>query len=208
MPTKLTKLEHFTDPPTSAQIMSPFFQLFLLHITMAAAAQLRPDFYSQTCPNAEFIVRDVMIKALIREPRSVASVMRLQFHDCLVNGCDASVLLDDTPTIPGEKQALSNINSLRSFETGGPDWKVSLGRLDSLTPKLEESNEIMPSPRSNASYLIDLFKKFNLSVKDLVALSGTHSIGQHVVFPSCFDFITNLGLANLTLPLNQSLERS
>nr|XP_023928139.1 peroxidase 17-like [Quercus suber] len=116
MPTKLTKLDHFTDPPTSAQIMSLFFQLFLLHITMAAAAQLRPDFYSQTCPNAEFIVRDVMIKALIREPRSVASVMRLQFHDCLVNGCDASVLLDDTPTIPGEKQALSNINSLRSFE--------------------------------------------------------------------------------------------
>ena len=26
------------------------------------------------------------------------------------------MLLDDTPTIPGEKQALSNINSLRSFE--------------------------------------------------------------------------------------------
>ena len=85
MPTKLTKLDHFSDPPTSAQIMSPFFQLFLLLITMAAAAELRPDFYSQTCPNAEFIVRDVMIKALIREPRSVASVMRLQFHDCLVN---------------------------------------------------------------------------------------------------------------------------
>ena len=26
------------------------------------------------------------------------------------------MLLDDTPTVPGEKQALSNINSLRSFE--------------------------------------------------------------------------------------------
>lgn len=57
-----------------------------------------------------------MRKALIREPRSVASVMRLQFHDCFVNGCDGSVLLDDTPTMLGEKLALSNINSLRSFE--------------------------------------------------------------------------------------------
>jgi peroxidase len=52
---------------------------------MATAAQLRPGFYSETCPEAEVIVRDVMLKALIREPRSVASVMRFQFHDCLVN---------------------------------------------------------------------------------------------------------------------------
>lgn len=31
-------------------------------------------------------------------------------------GCDASLLLDDTPTMLGEKQSLSNINSLRSYE--------------------------------------------------------------------------------------------
>jgi len=33
-----------------------------------------------------------------------------------VKGCDGSVLLDDTPTMLGEKLSLSNINSLRSFE--------------------------------------------------------------------------------------------
>ena len=33
-----------------------------------------------------------------------------------MQGCDGSVLLDDTPTMVGEKEALSNINSLRSFE--------------------------------------------------------------------------------------------
>uniref|UniRef100_A0A6N2NA07 peroxidase n=1 Tax=Salix viminalis TaxID=40686 RepID=A0A6N2NA07_SALVM len=44
---------------------------------------------------------------MIREPRSAASVMRFQFHDCLVNGCDASVqLLDDTPNRLGEKLAI------------------------------------------------------------------------------------------------------
>lgn len=32
------------------------------------------------------------------------------------NGCDASMLLDDTPTMLGEKLTLSNINSMRSFE--------------------------------------------------------------------------------------------
>jgi hypothetical protein len=34
----------------------------------------------------------------------------------LCQGCDGSVLMDATPTMPGEKEALSNINSLRSFE--------------------------------------------------------------------------------------------
>ena len=34
----------------------------------------------------------------------------------LLQGCDASLLIDDTPNMLGEKLALSNINSLRSFE--------------------------------------------------------------------------------------------
>ncbi|KAJ8483645.1 hypothetical protein OPV22_016130 [Ensete ventricosum] len=45
-----------------------------------------------------------------------ASILRLFFHDCFVNGCDASVLLDDTPTMIGEKNALGNANSLRGYE--------------------------------------------------------------------------------------------
>lgn len=34
----------------------------------------------------------------------------------MIQGCDASMLLDDTPTMLGEKLSLSNINSLRSYE--------------------------------------------------------------------------------------------
>jgi len=54
-------------------------------VQMVATSDLRPGFYSTTCPNAEVIVRDVMKKALVKEPRSLASVMRFQFHDCFVN---------------------------------------------------------------------------------------------------------------------------
>ncbi|KAJ7956788.1 Peroxidase [Quillaja saponaria] len=220
----MPKITTQSQADTSIQ-MVPLF-LLLLHITTVSVADLRPGFYSETCPKAESIVRDVMKKALIREPRSLASVMRFQFHDCFVNGCDASMLLDDTPTMLGEKLALANINSLRSYEvvdevkealekvcagvvscadiiimasrdavalTGGPDWGVRLGRLDSLGASQEDSNNIMPSPRSNASYLIDLFQKYNLSVKDLVALSGSHSIGQGRCFSIMFRLYNQSG---------------
>ncbi|OIW07948.1 hypothetical protein TanjilG_20049 [Lupinus angustifolius] len=212
---------------TSNKLMTMFMSLiFLIHIPYFASSDLRTGFYSNTCPKAESIVRNVMKKALIREPRSVASIMRFQFHDCFVNGCDASMLLDDTPTMLGEKLALSNINSLRSFEvidevkealekacpgivscadiiimasrdavalTGGPFWKVRLGRLDSLIANQEDSNNIMPSPRANASALINLFQKYNLSVKDLVALSGSHSIGKARCFSIMFRLYNQSG---------------
>lgn len=120
--------------------------LTISSVSSAALPPLQPGFYSEECPTAETTVRDIIWKAMAREARSGASVMRLQFHDCFVNvntvsflfllllgtiiedkvfddltewkiqGCDASLLLDDTPTMLGEKLSLSNINSLRSFE--------------------------------------------------------------------------------------------
>ncbi|KAM1052857.1 hypothetical protein ACFX2J_000427 [Malus domestica] len=198
--------------------MTSLFSLCLLqYIIIGAVAQLRPHYYSETCPQAESVVRDVMKEALIREARSLASVMRFQFHDCFVNGCDASMLLDDTPTMLGEKLALANINSLRSYEVvdeakealekvcpgvvscadiiiiASRDAVALLGRLDSLSASQEASDNVMPSPRANATFLIDLFAKFNLSAKDLVALSGSHSIGQARCFSIMFRLYNQSG---------------
>ncbi|XP_027362832.1 peroxidase 28-like [Abrus precatorius] len=55
---------------------------------------LREGFYSDTCPNAEKIVADVLANTIKKNPNAVANLIRLQFHDCFVVGCDASVLLD------------------------------------------------------------------------------------------------------------------
>ncbi|XP_030538777.1 peroxidase P7-like [Rhodamnia argentea] len=81
-----------------------------------ANAQLSPNFYGRRCPNVQGIVHDAMAQAVRREQRMGASILRMFFHDCFVNGCDASVLLDDTATFTGEKTARPNQNSLRGFE--------------------------------------------------------------------------------------------
>jgi len=51
----------------------------------------------------------------------------------------------------------------------------------------------MPSPRTNATALITLFQKYNLSVKDLVALSGSHSIGKARCFSIMFRLYNQSG---------------
>lgn len=78
-------------------------------------------------------------------------------------------------------------------QSGGPSWEVKLGRKDSLTASQKDADDIMPSPRANASFLVDLFAKFDLSIKDLVALSGSHSIGQGRCFSIMFRLYNQSG---------------
>ncbi|CAL9211167.1 unnamed protein product [Musa hybrid cultivar] len=102
-----------------------FVVLCFLSLLACAAVngQLSPTFYSSTCPNLQSIVRSGMTQAVNREQRLGASILRLFFHDCFVNlicfgrqGCDGSILLDDTATFTGEKNAMPNANSVRGFE--------------------------------------------------------------------------------------------
>ncbi|KAK9683614.1 hypothetical protein RND81_10G153300 [Saponaria officinalis] len=79
-------------------------------------AQLTPSFYSHTCPDLFPAVQKVVQSAIDKEARMGASLLRLFFHDCFVNGCDGSILLDDTPTFTGEKTAKPNKGSVRGFE--------------------------------------------------------------------------------------------
>ncbi|CAI0399543.1 unnamed protein product [Linum tenue] len=82
----------------------------------AVVAQLTPNFYEKICPLALPTIRRVVSQAVNAEPRMGASLLRLHFHDCFVNGCDGSVLLDDTTKFTGEKTAVPNLNSLRGFD--------------------------------------------------------------------------------------------
>ncbi|KAF8032777.1 hypothetical protein BT93_D1617 [Corymbia citriodora subsp. variegata] len=168
-------------------------------------------YYQENCPLLEEIVRHSMERAVYRDPRMAASLLRLHFHDCFVMGCDASVLLDSFDGMVSEKQAVPNLNSLRGFEVideikynleeacpytvscadilaivardavelrGGPRWEVWLGRRDSLKASFDGANKFIPAPNSSLEALIENFRQQGLDEGDLVALSGSHTMGK------------------------------
>ncbi|XP_057483014.1 peroxidase N-like [Actinidia eriantha] len=195
-----------------------YFFIALLMSCMAVRAQLSADFYSTTCPNLLKIVRKEVQNAIKTEMRMAASLLRLHFHDCFVNGCDGSVLLDGSD---GEKFAFPNLNSARGFEvmdsikssvesacpgvvscadilaiaardaillSGGNSWKVLLGRRDGLVANQTGANIALPAPTEKIPSITAKFAAQGLNLTDVVVLSGGHSIG----FARCVTFSDRL----------------
>jgi peroxidase len=107
----------------------------------AGAAQLCAEYYDRTCPGVHRVVRRVLKKAHEADARIYASLTRLHFHDCfvqvqcrafacsvvsavrsglmscagLLQGCDGSILLDNSSSIVSEKFATPNNNSARGY---------------------------------------------------------------------------------------------
>ncbi|KAK2397219.1 Peroxidase superfamily protein [Trifolium repens] len=59
-------------------------------------AQLRFGYYSFTCPLANEIVSEAVQNYYQSDITIVGALIRLHFHDCISNGCDASILIDST----------------------------------------------------------------------------------------------------------------
>ncbi|KAF8411602.1 hypothetical protein HHK36_004159 [Tetracentron sinense] len=70
-------------------------------------------FYKTKCPKLESIVRKHLRKVFHEDIGQAAGLLRLHFHDCFVQGCDGSVLLDGSASGPSEKDAPPNL-SLRA----------------------------------------------------------------------------------------------
>ncbi|KAL1196489.1 Peroxidase 73 [Cardamine amara subsp. amara] len=73
-------------------------------------AQLKQKFYGNSCPRVEEIVKNVVKEKVKQTFVTIPATLRLFFHDCFVNGCDASVLIQSTPNNKAEKDHPDNIS--------------------------------------------------------------------------------------------------
>lgn len=78
------------------------------------ADELSMNYYMFSCPMAEMIVKNTVYNALQFDPTVAAALLRMHFHDCFIQGCDASVLIDSTKDNVAEKDSPANL-SLRGY---------------------------------------------------------------------------------------------
>ncbi|GLT41462.1 hypothetical protein SLA2020_155250 [Shorea laevis] len=164
----------------------------------------RVGFYSSSCPRAESIVSLTVQSHYRSNPIIAPGLLRMHFHDCFVEGCDASILIEGSNT---EKTAIPNL-TLRGFEviddakkqieavcpgivscadilalaardavvlTRGVSWLVPTGRRDGRVSLASNVNLISPTESIDAQK--QKFAAFGLNTQDLVALVGGHTIG-------------------------------
>ncbi|GFP94042.1 peroxidase 55 [Phtheirospermum japonicum] len=197
--------------------------------------QLEENFYRSSCPNVEDIVRKSVITKIIQTPITIPATLRLFFHDCFVEGCDASILIA-SPNNDAEKDAKDNLSLAGDgfdtvikakqaveaqcramvscadilaiaardvvFLAGGPTFNVELGRRDGLISRASRVAGHLPEPEFDLAQLNAMFGKNNLSQTDMIALSGSHTLG----FSHCDRFSKRIYSFSRTNPIDPTLD--
>ncbi|XP_027109784.1 peroxidase 27-like [Coffea arabica] len=181
--------------------------LALIAFNRANGRSLTPDFYKHTCPNLVYTIKTVVDEVMSVAPTLGGPLMRMHFHDCFVRGCDGSVLLDTPnktekyaipnlsirgfqiidkvksavekvcPGIVSCADVLAAVARDVTVALNGPSWEVEFGRRDGRVSTVNEALANLLSPFANISTLKQGFQAKGLSVKDLVVLSGGHTVG-------------------------------
>lgn len=194
---------------------SSFISLLLISSLLLASfteAQKPPvakglswTFYDQSCPKLESIVRKQIQNALKKDIGLAAGLIRIHFHDCFVQGCDGSVLLEGStseqnarPNLSLRKEALKFVDDLRARVHKECGRVVScadilaLAARDSVALSGGPNYELplgrrdsktfatvvnLPSPFSNTTVILNDFREKTFNARETVALSGGHTVG-------------------------------
>ncbi|KAG5000540.1 hypothetical protein AAZX31_08G177600 [Glycine max] len=182
-----------------------FLVLALAIVNTVHGQGTRVGFYSSACPLAESIVKSTVTTHVNSDSTLAAGLLRMHFHDCFVQGCDASVLIAGSGT---ERTAFANLG-LRGFEviddaktqleatcpgvvscadilalaardsvvhSGGLSYQVPTGRRDGRISQASDVSNL-PAPFDSVEVQTQKFTAKGLNTQDLVTLVGAHTIG-------------------------------
>uniref|UniRef100_A0A2N9IR14 Peroxidase n=1 Tax=Fagus sylvatica TaxID=28930 RepID=A0A2N9IR14_FAGSY len=137
--------------------------LFVSLFFSVSNAQLSSTFYDSTCPNVSSIVRGVVEQAAQNDARIGAKLIRLHFHDCFVDGCDGSILLDNANGIESEKDAAPNAGGSAAGFDVVDDIKTALEKVCpgvvSCADILAISSEILVSLAGGPTWEVQLGRR-------------------------------------------------
>ncbi|KAF3562592.1 hypothetical protein DY000_02019024 [Brassica cretica] len=85
---------------------------------------------------------------------------------------------------------------------GGPGFMVELGRRDGLVSHASSVDGKLPGPELDVTGLVNLFANNGLSITDMIALSGAHTIG----FSHCDRFAHRLYNFSALMPIDPTLD--
>ncbi|PUZ43123.1 hypothetical protein GQ55_9G636900 [Panicum hallii var. hallii] len=137
-------------------------------------AALQPSFYGATCPPAEMIVRQEVIRGttlLESTPDNTAE------RDSPVNNAKAR-LEDACPGVVSCADILAFAARDNVELSGGPRYDVPGGRPDGTVSMASEVPDNIPAPTFNLDQLTQSFAAKGLTQEDMVTLSGAHTIGR------------------------------
>nr|XP_023919338.1 peroxidase 21 [Quercus suber]POF01761.1 peroxidase 21 [Quercus suber] len=92
-----------------------FLSLALLFHFYLCKGDLLLNYYSESCPNAEDIIKQEVTDLYNEHGNTAVSWVRNLFHDCMVKSCDASLLLETVNGIESE-QASERSFGMRNFK--------------------------------------------------------------------------------------------
>ncbi|KAM3368367.1 hypothetical protein ACQJBY_016732 [Aegilops geniculata] len=178
----------------------------------AARGQLQMGFYSDSCPGAEDIVTAAVQEAAASDATILPALVRLQFHDCFVRGCDASVLITSAGSAAevnnNKHQGLRGLDVVdrakAELEEQCPGVVscadiIALAARDAIAmtngPSFEvptgrrdglSSNvrdaDVLPDVSDSIQVLRSKFAASGLNDRDLVLLTAAHTIGTTACF--------------------------
>ncbi|KAK8601054.1 hypothetical protein V6N12_050899 [Hibiscus sabdariffa] len=170
----------------------------------ACEAQLAYDYYKISCPHVENTVRNAVLGVVFTDPTAPAAFLRLLFHDCQVQGCDASILLGNSEMASGMNFGIRKLQTIHHIKykleaecpgqvscadiialaakvsvalSGGPNIQIPLGRKDSTISSLQAADLNIPPPNITVDALLDIFTSKGLNLEESVAIMGAHTLG-------------------------------